>query len=345
MKQTMILTGEINLLGVTDPDVPFVRVADTLRQADVVFANLECCLYEPPEERVLEEFGVDGFYAPRKSGLALKNGGFNIVGVANNQNYGTEAIESSLACLDELGILHTGAGPNRDAARAPVIVDRNKVRFGFIQRTSHYWPRKHEAGSRTTGVAILKAHTAYQPPFDDNKPGSPPRVVTWADAQYLADFREDLSSLRQRADVVVSSHHWGLGWKEDVLDYQVEIAHAAIDAGADIVIGHGPHLQCGIEVYKDRPIFYGLCAFSFGRSNKKKHGDWVGQMVRVTLDDDKVSKVAYSPVRHNERNETLIRSAQDEREAIEHVIALSRRFGTKLKVSGDEVIVWQKAEV
>jgi poly-gamma-glutamate synthesis protein (capsule biosynthesis protein) len=59
--------------------------------------------------------------------------------------------------------------------------------------------------------------------------------------------------------VLVASCHWGLG--KDVLQYMTEIAHAAVDAGADIVVGHGPHYSLPIEVYKGKPIFYGSATF------------------------------------------------------------------------------------
>lgn len=62
MRHTLILTGDINLLGVADPTIPFARMRERLHAADAVFANLECCFYEPENERSLED---EGFYAPR----------------------------------------------------------------------------------------------------------------------------------------------------------------------------------------------------------------------------------------------------------------------------------------
>jgi len=72
------------------------------------------------------------------------------------------------------------------------------------------------------------------------------------------------------------------------------------------------------------------------------HGDWVGLMPQITLEDGEVMKVAFSPVRHNERNETVLYTVEEEREAMEHVASLCQRFGTALDLSGDEVVVWQK---
>ena len=89
-------------------------------------------------------------------------------------------------------------------------------------------------------------------------------------------LRTDIAALRREADIVVASCHWGLG--EEVLDYMTEIAHAAIDAGADIVIGHGPHYSLPVEIYRGKPIFYGLGSFSFhtGHGGRRHGVDEVG---------------------------------------------------------------------
>jgi len=99
--------------------------------------------------------------------------------------------------------------------------------------------------------------------------------------------------------IVVASHHRGLA--EDVLDYQVEIAHAAIDAGANVVMGHGPHYACAVEMYQGKPIFYGLGSFSFHTGHGGlAHGDWIGMLARLTFDDSALVEVAFSMVRHSE---------------------------------------------
>jgi len=340
MRHNLILTGDINLLGVTDPTIPFARVRDQLHTADVVFANLECCFYEPDGERSLEE---EGFYAPLKAAEALTIAGVHAVGNANNVNYGAPAIRSSLKQLDELGILHTGAGVNSVEARKPVIVERDGVRCGFLQRTSVYWSHGHEATATYPGVATLKAHTAYRPQIEQlrtlTRPGMPPAIVTWADPTALAQYRADIAPLRSRADVVIASHHWGLD--HEVLDYQVEIAHTAIDAGADLVMGHGPHMPLGIEIYKDKPIFYGVGSFSFETGHRgRTHPDWIGLMLRVAVEDAALVRAAFAFVRHNAENETILRPIAAEQAELDQLRRLSTRFSTTLEVEGDEGVVW-----
>jgi poly-gamma-glutamate capsule biosynthesis protein CapA/YwtB (metallophosphatase superfamily) len=342
MRHNLICTGDINLLGVTEPTVPFAGVRDRLQAADVVFANLECCFYEPDGERSPED---EGFYAPLKAAEALSIAGVHAVGNANNVNYGAPAIRSSLKRLDELGILHTGAGVNLVEARKPVIVERNGVRFGFLQRTSVYWSHGHEATATYPGVATIKAHTAYRPQIEQlrtlTRPGMPPEIVTWTDPAALAQFDEDLAALRRRADVVIASHHWGLD--HEVLAYQIEIAHAAIDAGADLVMGHGPHLPLGIEIYQDKPIFYGVGSFSFETGHRgRTHPDWIGLMLHLTVEDAALVRAACSFVRHNAQNETVLRPIAAEQPELDRLRRLSTRFSTVLAVEGDEVVVWPR---
>ena len=177
METTIILTGDINLMGVEDVTVPFRRVAETLRQADAVFGNLECCLYEPPVPRKMmpdEVSGYEGFYAPPQSGRALLTGGFHCVGNANNQNYGPEQIMSSNACLDKLGIPHVGTGsiaPPRAHRRSSPATARVSVSCSAPRSTGRtITKRAKRAGrGRDQGVHRLPAgllqgrHAAAEP--------------------------------------------------------------------------------------------------------------------------------------------------------------------------------------
>lgn len=342
MGTTLYLAGDVNLMNVTDPRLPFARVVSTLKQADVRFANLECCFYDPRGER---SPGDEGFYAAPAAGEALRLAGFDAVGNANNVNYGAEAIRSSVTRLKELGIPNTGAGINRRAAYEPVIVERNGVRVGFLQRTSVYWPTNHEAGEHTPGVAIIRGNTAYQVPAHKtrreippmNRPGIPPIILTWAEPSHLACFKEEVAALRAQADIVVCSNHWGL--HQDVLDYMPEIAHAAIDAGADIVIGHGPHYSLPVEVYKGKPVYYGLGSFSFHTGHGGlKHGDWVGMLARVEIEKGSVRRASFRFARHNDANETVLCAPKDEQAALAEIVKRSARFDTKITTEGDEAV-------
>src|SRR5215831_4840270 len=227
MPGRLILAGDVNLKNVADSTVPFRHLATKLHSADVVFANLECCLHLPPQLSHANE----GFFAdPQVGGEALQFAGIHAVGIANNVNYGSAKIAASIARLDQLGVLHTGAGHNLAAARAPAIITRNGLRIGVVQRSSVYWPTDHEAHADAPGIAVIRGHTAYHVPMGRiapgippaNRPGVPPLIVTWADAGSLGEFRDDIEALRPQVDIVVASCHWGLG--REPLQYMTDIA-------------------------------------------------------------------------------------------------------------------------
>src|SRR5712671_2608267 len=339
---SLILVGDVNLMNVDNAGVPFARVGETLRAADLGFANLECLLYEPPDGHAVEH---EGFFAdPEIAGEALRTAGIAAVGLANNVNYGAAAILGSLARLDRLGIRHTGAGRNLAAARAPAIADCGGLRVGFLQRSSVYWPTDHEATAKGCGIAVIRGHTAYQVPAHKtrpdippmNRPGIPPIVVTWADRDYLAAFTEDVAAVRREADIVVASCHWGLG--EEVLDYMREIAHASVEAGADIVIGHGPHYSLPVEVYRGKAIFYGLGSFSFHTGHGgRRHGDWIGMMARIEIGLAGVAAAQFRFVRHNAANETVPCTLAAEGATFDRIVAKSAPLGASLTPKGDWV--------
>jgi len=340
MDQTLILTGDMNFKEVYEPSLVFAQVAEITRSADMLFGNLECCFWQEDGHNPAER---EGFYAPPVAAEALVLAGFDAVGMANNVTYGEAAILSSLARLDELGIAHTGAGVNRDAAYRPAILEKNGVTYGFVQRTSVFWPKNQEATAHAAGVATLKAHTAYRPKVDGyaaNRPGVAPEIVTWADAEDMQEYCETLTRLSGEVDFVVASHHWGL--EAEVLAYQTEIAHAAIECGADAVLGHGPHFPLGIEIFKDKPILYGTGNFSFDVGHRERHGDWIGYFTTIRWSAEGIREIFIRLVRHTDRNQTVIRHPADEPDAVAELTARSSVFGTKLMVETDRIVIWRR---
>ena len=343
MSLKVLLTGDVNLMNVTDPSVPFRKVADEFKSADLVFSNLECCFYEPDAEHALDR---EGFFAPLASVEALKIAGVHAVGIANNVNYGTAPIMSSIARLDKLGIPHTGAGTNLQKAREPVVLERQGFRIGMLQRTSVFWTTDHEAADKAAGVATIRGHTAYQVPMFRagpsaiplNRPGVPPAIVTWADPPSLKRFRDDVAALKAKSDIVIASCHWGVD--QTVFEYMREIARTAIDAGADVVFGHGPHFSLPVESYRGKPIYYGLGSFSFHTGHGGvKHGDWVGMLAKVTFEGTAVQQATFQFVRHNEDNETVLCPLKDEGEVFGQVFAGTMQLGSELSPQGDEVAI------
>jgi poly-gamma-glutamate synthesis protein (capsule biosynthesis protein) len=339
----LILTGDVNLMNVGDATIPFRHVAAELHGADVVFSNLECCLHLPARR----SHAAEGFFAdPKIGGEALRLSGIHAVGVANNVNYGAENIAASIALLDRIGVLHTGAGADLAAARAPAIIVRNTLRVGVLQRSSVYWPTDHEATADSPGIAVLRGHTAYQVPTGrlapgmppPNRPGVPPLVVTWADATYVRAFQDDIAALRPQVDIAVASCHWGLG--REPLQYMTDIAHAAIDAGADIVVGHGPHYPLPVEMYKGKPIFYGLCNLTFSTGHLgRRHAGWIGLLVELAFERGAVTDCNFRLVRNNDAEETLFCRLDAEAETLANLAERSKKLGAAFTPKGDRMYV------
>jgi poly-gamma-glutamate synthesis protein (capsule biosynthesis protein) len=344
MSLTLMLTGDVNLMNVADPDIPFRRMRSTFEKADLVFSNLECCL----SDRINEgSTSVEGFFAdPEVAQTALKRYGIAAVGLANNVNYGEQAINESIAYLDAAGIAHTGAGASEQKAREPAILTRGGQRIAFLQRSSVFWATNHEATRHAAGIAVLRGHTAYQVPMYKmkreipplNRPGIPPYIVTWADKDHLRRLEEDIRTAREKADIVIASFHWGL--HKDILEYMKDIAHAAIEAGADAVIGHGPHFSLGMEVYRGKPIFYGLGSFSFHTGHGgHAHGDWIGMVAKLAFEGRELKRAAFEFVRHNDINETYTCDLADEAEELSDLQKRSLELGARLEREDNEVVV------
>jgi len=218
-------------------------------------------------------------------------------------DWGAEGMRLTSAALDEAGIVHAGVGEHRAAARAGRSVDTPKGRVGLVSIASTFTPLSRSTSPlgeapgrpgvnalRTTRYSLvtrdemqmLRKLRDEQPPGSIRPPDKDdPDELTLFGASYrVADRRgftfsmdpvdrdEILKSIRatkQMTDFVIATihaHEPG-NWSEEPADFLPELAHAAIDAGADQFVGHGPHQLRGIEVYNGKPIFYSLGDFVF----------------------------------------------------------------------------------
>ena len=201
---------------------------------------------------------------PTKLATILADTGFNILTFASNHamDAGDEGLLDTIDMMKKNNVAVIGVGKNIEEARKPVIIECKGTKVGFLDYCSVMAPGD-EAGEYCAGVCPIKITTAYQ--VSTVQPGNPPqRIITNANAKDLAAMIEDIQDLRSRVDVLVVSQHWGIHFvTSPIADYEYEIGHAAIDAGADIVIGTHAHTLKGIEVYKGKVIFHCLGNFAF----------------------------------------------------------------------------------
>lgn len=168
-----------------------------------------------------------------------------------------------------------GAGKDLAEARRPVYADLGDTRLGVLAYCS-ILPTGYWAQDDRPGCAPMRAFTVYEQ-IEHDQPGTPPRTHTFAHREDLANLQADVAAAKEEADLVAVSLHWGTHFVPAVIaDYQREVAHAAIDAGADVILGHHAHILKGIELYRGKPIFYSLCNFAMDLTMTPAHANSKG---------------------------------------------------------------------
>jgi poly-gamma-glutamate synthesis protein (capsule biosynthesis protein) len=243
-----------------DPRECFAHARAALHRADLGFCQLEVNLTERgvrmPQARHTSR-------ALAASAAALRDAGFDVVSFAGNHcmDWGPDGLFDTIGNLRAAGLDVVGVGADIAAARAPVIRDSNGIRIAFVAYSS-ILPQGYWATDSRAGCAPMRAYTHYEQ-IETDQPGTPPRVHTFPHRGDLDGVRADIRAAKARADVVIVSVHWGIHFVPAVLaDYQREVAHAAIDAGADLILGHHAHILKGIELHRGKAIFYSLGNFA-----------------------------------------------------------------------------------
>ena len=278
---TMLFAGDImlsRLIGkeITqkkDPLYPFLLIASTTHAADLAFANLE----SPISTRGTKQGSEYSFRADPATAAGLTYAGFDVLNMANNHvwDYGRDAALDTMALLRDAGISYIGFGRNYDEANAPVIKQVGDTKVAFLGYTQFYSP------------------------------------VLWADerlglSSLLPDkIVEEIQELKSsgKADLVVISFHWGEEYKTTANEYQRELAHQLIDAGADLIIGHHPHVVQEVEKYDTadfpgNPAHEGWIAYSLGNfifDQNFSPDTRQGLMLRVIMQGSRI--VSVEPVK------------------------------------------------
>jgi poly-gamma-glutamate synthesis protein (capsule biosynthesis protein) len=236
---TLLLGGDVELARATgrrllrDPSYdPFSTLRTLLARADVRFVNLEGPLSDQNGETMSPNNSLI-FTGPPAGAEALARAAITVVSTANNHawDYGRSGLLQTLANLDRAGIAHAGSGSTLEAAYAPTMVEARGLRVAFVAVTD-VW-----------NFGPLAAHEARD-------------YVARADPASVA---QSIAAARERgADVVVVSHHGGDEYMDQPLARARALLHAYVDAGADLVVGHHPHVVQGVEWYAGKPILYSL---------------------------------------------------------------------------------------
>jgi len=367
---TLLAIGDV-LIDRPDPPTIFANVADVLRSADITFAQLE---------QMYSDKGCPGpihaSYSNPINISAFSHIGLDVAGLAGNHalDWGAEALLDTIRRLREAGIGVLGAGANLDEARQPLIFEKNGCKIAFLGYCCT-GPEGYEATHSKPGFAPVRVWTLYKQL--DYQPGTPPLVVTFPYKEDMDDMIADIRKVKTRADVVIVSIHWGIHFQPvSIPDYEFEVGHAAIDAGADLILGHHPHLLKGIEIYKGKVIFHSLGNFALElnpewRGQKQVHTkeymDKIGKklygfdpdpeyptvpfhpdfkmtmIAKAIITDKKVKQISYLPCYINKKAEPEIQigKTQFAEEVYKYVESISnaQKFKVQFKWKNSEVLI------
>jgi poly-gamma-glutamate synthesis protein (capsule biosynthesis protein) len=257
---TVALAGDVlftGQLGTMERDQTFIAVRSALGSANFALANLDMNLLGPEEAAQADArpqprwpFGVE------RDALVLKQLGFDLLALANDHggDYGPDAVRSTRRVLDRVGLLHAGTGADLAEARAPASAGRIAV----VAVAASSFPEARATATR--------GDIAGRPGVSPLRYAAERTSVQFAvNEEDQRDVLESITRLRATADVViVSLHaHEPSNASDAPAPFVEQFARAAIDAGASIVFGHGPHRLRGIEMYKNGAIVFGLGNFLY----------------------------------------------------------------------------------
>ena len=230
-----------------DPAWPMRDLTDLFSSASIKFVNLEA----PFSDRgpLMKEGMV--FKAEPDMVEALRAAGIDVVSTANNhaRDCGGYGLEFTLDWLARHDIAAAGTGLTADAAHRGTVLERNRVRFGFLAYTYDQSNGNH--ADRDDRIAMLDAD----------------------------EMTDDVHAMRERADVVIVSMHAGAEYQSKPNAVQQQFAHAAIDAGATVVVGHHPHVTQTVESYRDGVIFYSLGNLVFDQFQRREtQRGWIADL-------------------------------------------------------------------
>ncbi len=288
---------------------PLINVRQILAEADLAFGNLEGVLSERPvPEPSLSRYGPI-LKGPGRAADLLSQAGVDVVSVANNHAFDLYqgGLADTLSHLSRAGVTAVGGGGTREAAHAPYIRQVRGLRIGMLAYTF--------ATNRT-------AHgPAYVARIRDER-------------RFASEWVAEVQALRSQVDVVLISLHWGTQYVPSPSPWQVQLAHQIIDAGADAIIGHHPHVLQSVEVYRGRAIVYSLGNFVFGHQPHPRDQSAILELDLRTATRP-ITRVALVPVLLQGANGNPTPVPGPEGEGVRRRLReVSRRFHTEFRETG-----------
>lgn len=248
-----------------DINYPFLKIKDYLQNSDITFGNLETPITEGQQ---VPDFQMI-FRSNPGTEQALKNAGFSVLSLANNHtpNFGEKGLDDTFKYLGDAGIKYVGAGKNAEEAYQPIYAEIKGIKFAFLAHNdADVVPADYEATENRAGTAFMRI-----------------------DKMAVA-----VKEAKQNADFVIVFMHSGTEYADKPNDSQINFAHAAIDVGADLIIGHHSHVVQTMEEYNGKYIFYSLGNFVFDQMQSQQTKQ--GLAVKVYFSKKGIDKILLLPV-------------------------------------------------
>lgn len=303
---TIAAVGDVNLADYIRPQTAlhgplwaFESCLPALK-AELLFGNLECVTFRPPWPQ--EPANIrESFHLPWSEARGLAQAGFSVVNLANNHilDYGPDRAMETIAFCETHGIAPIGFGRDQVKARQPAIFDRHGVRVAFL--------------AYVEDVPSLNRQITPGPAY-----ACEPNIV------------EDIAAARSAgADIVVVSLHADMEFADYPAPHRVALSRRLIGAGADILLGHHPHVPQGIEEYHGGLIVYSLGDFVFpvaGDPYLEGGSPWTDKSFILRI---RVSRTGYQsheivPVKIESRGRPVPMSHQEAAELLARHRRLSR---------------------
>lgn len=241
---------------------PYVHVKPVLDNADIVFTNLEA-----PFGQTGEAFDKQFTFQVKPDLVnVLLAGGINLVSLGNNHimDFGPSSLKETMDILKSNQIHYAGAGLNLKEAREAARMEFRNKKVALLSYSLTF-PQEFYATDSTAGTCF-----------------------PWEEFVF-----SDVRNLKSEGNLVIISCHWGTELRENPKDYQIAFAHRLIDAGADLILGHHPHVIQGLEFYRGKLIAYSLGNFVFGSFSESVKES---MLLRIKVNADDLQQVQVVPI-------------------------------------------------
>lgn len=247
--------------GGGDFKFPFLKIADELNQADIIFGNLE----GPVSDKGTKVGSIYSFRNDPKAIEGLTFAGFNVIALANNHafDYSRIALEDCLTRFSAAGIAYTGAGFSEQEAFSPTTKEIAGTKIGFMAFTN-LGPEVWRAQKENSGIA-------------------------WISEDSFEKIKNDIKSAKQTVDVLIVSLHAGEEYQKTPTQFQIDFNEMAQASGADIVVNHHPHI-----VQQD---FYSLGNFIFDQGFSEETMN--GKILEIKIQNKKITEIVEKNIKIN----------------------------------------------